>query len=1418
MKIKDTLDLCGWGLHNFCIQNHDDLETLQNLGLGRKIFYTGNSNDKHHREVIYDGSTWRISAYMSDVDELRGLITALESATDEEIEALKGRATTLEGRATTTEGNLSALKERVDAFLDGGVDSDAVLENLKEIQAFLDAYDGATSLAEILDTKFDKAGGTIESPIVVNSEYNYAITNNATGNWTGIRYRIADTTKGYIGINEQGKPILVDANQAQIKFFLHEGNYVDLIGNTYLKTTGGVIEGNADAFVVRRNANGASWITFENRDSEGVAKRIGFLGMSSPDVPSFMNGAANRVVKLLHEDNYSDLITTLNGNLSVAGAVNVGTGGLSVEGITSLKNRVLIKGVNDDGSSALSLAGALKVCRNTSSKDTFLEVTSGDTIVKYMGHDSLDGFCSHDFYSHDKLLLHISATNATSQFYTMLAASGLISANGGLYIPTGQTLTIGEATISWDEENNALKVDKNIYSDGEVSAGGAATEGEGGAGGFSLYESWGTSAPTEPLALGANLGYELKTRVEDLELAKTKVEISDTLVSGKPIGAITIDGNKTNLFAPATYAWSEITSKPTTLAGYGITDALSTAGGTISGNILMAEGNHVVTRELYAAKDATYDLGGNSRRWSNVHTVLINGGTPIHSGNYSNYALPLTGGRINGAGANLLIVDCTDGSSYIRFDSEGQYLGRIGFTVDYKPIVHLIDNNTYEIFTSAGGTMTGRLNIQGDGTAWIGFKSSTQHFGNIGVNETGPKFWDGASSHSILHSGNVGEYNAGGIASGVATDDYLQGRVAKAWYDWNANTGNGADNYSYGIYVGAYDTGYGMQLATTISSQSFLRTRVKRNSAWEAWKTIAFTDSDITGNAATATKLKGNTAYTAWGQTFFENGTPKNVMGSLAFNATQKISWHGDANNFYITSDSFSEGLDPSIIYRGYGGHVFKTNSSTTRLLINPSGNVTIGASDLAGTFVKLHVDGNVRIGAEDASDTTQRYLYFWKGDGIYAHRGLLGVNENGIFYNYWNSTTGAHAGLRLGADGLEYKRNQSSSAFFINPSGNVTIGAIAYTSDSSTRLFVDGLTRITGLGTYSLGSTPTAGLVIHAYNNTYGVAHWIENSGQGFIQVGRYDGDTDAYALNLNPLGGAVNIASANALTNVLGTMKVAGLANFSSRVLIGAVTDNGTSALQVKGAIKAYSSANDLKFYTRINGASVQVGRTSSAYTDGYNCGLQLGEDNTNIGYIAGAYNDKVLNETNYFYGGKDASSSPFVISIHDDITYLRSSRTIISSSLEVNGTSFFGGQSTFNAFALFNKPIVAKDTLQIGDAVLMWDGNKKALIVDKSFASMGEISAGGAGTEGGNTGGGGTGTITNPDVEYYNPKNNATHTFYHNLPYYDVVVQVYEKNAISGAWDMILADVTIANESNLITVNFGRKEDVEHKIVVR
>jgi hypothetical protein len=337
--------------------------------------------------------------------------------------------------------------------------------------------------------------------------------------------------------------------------------------------------------------------------------------------------------------------------------------------------------------------------------------------------------------------------------------------------------------------------------------------------------------------------------------------------------------------------------------------------------------------------------------------------------------------------------------------------------------------------------------------------------------------------------------------------------------------------------------------------------------------------------------------------------------------------------------------------------------------------------------------------------------------------------------------------------------------------------------------------------GVIALGSSDNLVATFEDSYGGYGFMLNVHSTGAGTIQIGDTRNTSNAYALNLQPLGG---------------------------NVLIGTTTDNGAK-LQVNGSA-IFDEETHKRLYTRIKDSGIQVGRYTSKYTGGAVFGLSLGYDNTAVAYIAGAYDDS--EGTHFFIGGGDKSKSPIMVREYNKETKygkvcingayptydFNVAGTSSLGNLLVSGTSTFGGQSTFNALALFNKPIVAKDTLQIGDATLMWDGNKKALVVDKSFASMGEISAGGAGTEGGNTGGGGTGTITNPDVEYYNPKYNATHTFYHNLPYYDVVVQVYEKNAISGAWDMILADVTIANESNLVTVNFGRKEDVEHKIVVR
>lgn len=66
---------------------------------------------------------------------------------------------------------------------------------------------------------------------------------------------------------------------------------------------------------------------------------------------------------------------------------------------------------------------------------------------------------------------------------------------------------------------------------------------------------------------------ELNTAIKTLASSATKVSFAPNLTEGKVIGTLTIDGTGTILYAPQNYAWADITGKPTTIAGYGITDA-----------------------------------------------------------------------------------------------------------------------------------------------------------------------------------------------------------------------------------------------------------------------------------------------------------------------------------------------------------------------------------------------------------------------------------------------------------------------------------------------------------------------------------------------------------------------------------------------------------------------------------------------------------------------------------------------------------------------------------------------------------------------------------------------------------------------------------------------------------------------------
>ena len=166
-----------------------------------------------------------------------------------------------------------------------------------------------------------------------------------------------------------------------------------------------------------------------------------------------------------------------------------------------------------------------------------------------------------------------------------------------------QRLIIGDIYLSWDKENNAVKVSKadgsaaNFYAEGGISAFGAGSmQGSGGSGmSYERLDNWADYSVDKATAvLSAFLGNDLNERLKKVEGgALTSVDWS--IIQNKPTS---MPASDVPAWAKAatkpSYAWSEITgkpnefnpaahshsfasllNKPTTLQGYGITDAAS---------------------------------------------------------------------------------------------------------------------------------------------------------------------------------------------------------------------------------------------------------------------------------------------------------------------------------------------------------------------------------------------------------------------------------------------------------------------------------------------------------------------------------------------------------------------------------------------------------------------------------------------------------------------------------------------------------------------------------------------------------------------------------------------------------------------------------------------------------------------------
>lgn len=413
--------------------------------------------------------------------------------------------------------------------------------------------------------------------------------------------------------------------------------------------------------------------------------------------------------------------------------------------------------------------------------------------------------------------------------------------------------------------------------------------------------------------------------------------------------------------------------------------------------------------------------------WNDVKEFFANVDEGLNLMTMLDGKLDKTGGTMTGN----LVMD----KSAIRFisASSGGYLGfsdTKGFlvtdntwSVEY-PLIHsgnALDELKGTFLPLTGGTMElpylGSLKINCGYSdykySFIEYRNNGENLGRLGFGDVNtPVFMTAAGTpYVLLHESNVGDY---ALKKGLYF--HLDEALNIAGYS-GPDQGWG---YNGAAMVIGYSIDYRWALQAYYSSNTNshkIRSRYYINNNWDNWKTIAFTDSDITGNAATATKLK--TAVSLWGNTF--DGT-RSLNNKITLANRHSIAWEpnngaaniealvlNDGNNFLIGQGVAKAGGN-TLIYGNNIKFCYGTagTSASTAMTINSYGNISIGDSDRAGENIKLFVNGPVQIAAGDIRLGNFCTIRSYKSDQLTLNtlialtdKDLLVINQDGDVPTY---------------------------------------------------------------------------------------------------------------------------------------------------------------------------------------------------------------------------------------------------------------------------------------------------------------------------------------------------------------------------------------------------------------------------------
>ena len=405
-------------------------------------------------------------------------------------------------------------------------------------------------------------------------------------------------------------------------------------------------------------------------------------------------------------------------------------------------------------------------------------------------------------------------------------------------------------------------------------------------------------------------------------------------ITASDLGALTsitksmVEGVLTGDITSHTHTFASLTSKPTTISGYGITDAITTGNigsqsvnyATSAGNADTLDGKHngELTAQYFSSGTMLTHNDTINRVLSGIYSY-VNADNP--TGSIGNNCI-LVAFRNRGRTDNLQIVGtANDRTLYYRIASN---IGSPEYEkwTAWRELIHSDNYNKYApTLTGTGASGTWGISITGNAATATnadtldGYHASSFYkHATASPNGSSKKPWHKIATFSqstvglnintsitfyvseFFYTKSYGIFTVRARAEvdsaspSFLTVDFLvnagiyKSNIVATW----KNTGDG--NIVINVY--AYRAGW--------SSFSF---RKIEEQAWgvpqDKWTTlnasggnencyasipsdenqVVSTNIDINNNVASATKLQDDTAYTAWGQTFFENGKPKNVNG-----------------------------------------------------------------------------------------------------------------------------------------------------------------------------------------------------------------------------------------------------------------------------------------------------------------------------------------------------------------------------------------------------------------------------------------------------------------------------------------------------------------------------------------------------------